>query len=95
MTDHKIPVKKNDFTAMRSDLGQGRNRGRRTRFKVCMIATASGPNSRSEEMAALAAGADFMPMLTENAGCRYSCRRGDCRLIPLTEMGWFITKTDG
>ncbi len=34
-----------------------------------------------------------MPIMSKNVGYSYSRRHGGCRLIPLTEMGWFITKT--
>ena len=48
------------------------------------------------ELRSMMAGADFMPMVSETVSCRYSCRRSECRLIPLREAQWLIgTSGDG
>ncbi len=42
----------------------------------------------SHELVAMAAGADFMPMVSETVSMRYSCRRSECRMIPMRENQW-------
>ncbi len=44
----------------------------------------------TSELRSMMAGADFMPMVSETVSYRYSCRRSDCRLIPLRETQWLI-----
>ncbi len=50
--------------------------------KVEKIAAKEEP---TQELKAMMAGADFMPMVSETVSYRYSCRRSECRMIPLRE----------
>ena len=46
----------------------------------------------TQELKAMMAGADFMPMVSETVSYRYSCRRSECRIILLREAQWVIGK---
>ncbi len=48
----------------------------------------------SKELLAMACSADFMPMISETVSMRYSCRRSDCRMIPMRESQWWIAELD-
>ncbi len=58
------------------------------------VAKISARGEATAELRHMVAGADFRPMVSEAVGYRYSCRRSDCRLIPLRETEW-ITGTSG
>ena len=57
--------------------------------KVERIAANAEP---TQELLALLAGTDFMPMLSETVSYRYSCRRSACRMMPMRESQWMIGK---
>ncbi len=39
----------------------------------------------TQELLALVAGADLMPMISDTVSVRYSCRGSVCRMIPMRE----------
>ena len=94
MCERGIKFEKDNVTAMRNNIAAGISKDLRLRYEECMKAEASGVNTRNREMAALAAGTDYMPTVAANVGYRYTCRDEDCRLILMSEMGWLITTTD-
>jgi hypothetical protein len=49
----------------------------------------------TQELMALVAGADFMPMISDTVSVRYSCRRSVCRMIPMRESQWWIGQPEG
>ncbi len=57
--------------------------------KVERIAAKAEP---TQELLAMMAGADFMPMLSETVSYRYSCRGPACRMIPMRESQWMLGK---
>ena len=57
--------------------------------KVENIAAKEEP---TQELMAMMAGVGFMPMVSETVSYRYSCRRSECRMIPMRESQWVIGK---
>jgi hypothetical protein len=59
---------------------------------IAKVATIAAKADPSQELMAMAAGADFMPMTSETVSVRYSCRRSNCRMIPMRENQWWIAE---
>ena len=78
-------MKASDFTAIRNEIAEGLDDDRNDRLRECRTAAASGASAKTNHMAAVAAGAGFMPMLSRSVG----------RLVLMAEMGWLTTKTSG
>ena len=61
-----------------------------------MVNKMATKGTMTQELQNIMAGTDFMPMVSETVSYRYSCRRTDCRYIPLKETQWIIgTSMDG
>ena len=55
-----------------------------------MVTTIAAKGTITAELRNMVAGADYMPMVSETVSYRYSCRRMDCRFIPMKETQWVI-----
>ena len=53
-----------------------------------MVSCIAAKGTVTAELRNMVAGADCMLMVSETVSYRYSCRRADCRLIPLKETQW-------
>ena len=81
---HGGKVTKERFLHTRQTVSKGLDK-RAMAFYADKVNKITGKADPSNELVAMAAGADFMPMISETVSMRYSCRRSECRMIPLRE----------